>query len=185
MIRKIEELTKTPNGNVEAKVLCAFRLHDIPTNVLQSVERYQPKTAAANAVTAPPATATPSSTDIKTDGTTTPADTTVATTTPSATATTPANTNSATVIYFEEHEVADLNEQQRYNLKHREVFYSKYTDTIAATSIRAKCSVLLFNEEVEKYSEYLGKDVRYLNIASQFHIFMLVLLKFRTHFSII
>lgn len=47
---------------------------------------------------------------------------------------------------YEESEVSDLNEQQRYNLKHRELYYSKYTDTIAATTIRAKCSVLLFNE---------------------------------------
>ena len=51
-----------------------------------------------------------------------------------------------------------MNDQQRYNLKHREVYFSKYTDTIAATTIRAKCSVLLFNEEVEKYSDYLAKD---------------------------
>jgi hypothetical protein len=55
--------------------------------------------------------------------------------------------------------VADLNEQQRYNLRHRELFFSKCTDTIAATTIRAKCSVLLFNEEIEKYSEYLSKEV--------------------------
>lgn len=51
-----------------------------------------------------------------------------------------------------------MNDQQRYNLRHRELFFSKCTDTIAATTIRAKCSVLLFNEEIEKYSEYLGKD---------------------------
>ena len=61
---------------------------------------------------------------------------------------------------FVESEVSDLNEQQRYNLKHREVYFSKYTDTIAATTIRSKCSVLLFNEEIERYSDYLNKDVR-------------------------
>ncbi len=61
---------------------------------------------------------------------------------------------------FAESEVSDLNEQQRYNLKHREVYFSKYTDTIAATTIRSKCSVLLFNEEIERYSDYLNKDVR-------------------------
>ncbi len=55
--------------------------------------------------------------------------------------------------------MSNLNEQQRYNLKHRELYFSKYTDTIAATTIRAKCSVLLFNEEVERYSDYLAKDV--------------------------
>lgn len=51
-----------------------------------------------------------------------------------------------------------MNELQRHNLRHREVYFSKYTDTIAATTIRSKCSVLLFNEEVERYSEYLNKD---------------------------
>ena len=60
---------------------------------------------------------------------------------------------------FEESDVSNLNEQQRYNLKHRELYFSKYTDTIAATTIRAKCSVLLFNEEVERYSDYLARDV--------------------------
>ena len=61
---------------------------------------------------------------------------------------------------YQESEVSDLNEQQRYNLKHRELYFSKYTDTIAATTIRSKCSVLLFNEEVERYSDYLNKDVK-------------------------
>ena len=87
-------------------------------------------------------------------------ETTDATSTPAAAATT-INTATKTETYFEEAEVADLAEQQRYNLKHREVFYSKYTDTIAATSIRAKCSVLLFCEEIEKYSEYLSREVRH------------------------
>ena len=65
---------------------------------------------------------------------------------------------------YEESEVSDLNEQQRYNLKHRELYYSKYTDTIAATTIRAKCSVLLFNEEVERYSDFLNREVNYFPI---------------------
>jgi hypothetical protein len=82
------------------------------------------------------------------------------TTATSGTATTEGSKPAATTdSYYEEAEVADLNEQQRYNLRHRELFFSKCTDTIAATTIRAKCSVLLFNEEIEKYSEYLGKEV--------------------------
>lgn len=69
------------------------------------------------------------------------------------------STTTSTDNYYEESEVSDLNELQRYNLRHREVFFSKSPDTIAATTIRAKCSVLLFNEEIERYSEYLSKDV--------------------------
>ncbi len=63
VIRKIEELTKvnmisnyfylinfkikilsylkTPCGNVEAKVICAFRRQDIPASILASIEKYQ------------------------------------------------------------------------------------------------------------------------------------------------
>ncbi|XP_014258556.1 metastasis-associated protein MTA3 isoform X2 [Cimex lectularius] len=33
-IRRIEELNKTPNGNVEAKVMCFFRRRDLPTSIL-------------------------------------------------------------------------------------------------------------------------------------------------------
>ena len=78
----------------------------------------------------------------------------------SSTTTNSANDPTASHDDFEESLVKDLSEQQRYNLKHRELYFSKYTDTIAATTIRSKCSVLLFNEEVEKYSDYLTKEVR-------------------------
>jgi hypothetical protein len=96
------------------------------------------------------------------------ANATTTTTTPGATTTTdpPKTTTTAPGNdYYEEVEVADLNEQQRYNLRHREMFFSKCTDTIAATAIRAKCSVLLFNEEIEKYSEYLAKEVGNLDLC--------------------
>ncbi|CAF0703568.1 unnamed protein product [Brachionus calyciflorus] len=126
VIRKIEELTKTPSGNVEAKVICAFRHAEIPPAVMATVEKYQQKHKIE--------------VESKSDG---------------GESQSGQDTQNN---YFEESEVSDLNEQQRYNLRHREVYFSKYTDTIAATTIRSKCSVLLFNEEVEKYSEYLNKE---------------------------
>lgn len=55
-------------------------------------------------------------------------------------------------------DLKELNELQKYQLKHRELFYSKQTDTIAVTTIRAKCSVLLFCPEVERYYDYLQHD---------------------------
>jgi metastasis-associated protein MTA len=55
----------------------------------------------------------------------------------------------------------DLNELQKYQLKHRELFYSKYTDTIPATTIRAKCSVLLFHSDIEKLNDYMSHDDQY------------------------
>lgn len=133
VIRKIEELTKTPCGNVEAKVTCAFRRQDIPQSVMASIEKYQSKNSdkqASNGVDSASSAHQPAKNEL---------------------------VNSLNCDY-EESEVSDLSEQQRYNLKHRELYYSKYTDTIAATTIRAKCSVLLFNEEVERYSDYISKE---------------------------
>lgn len=134
VIRKIEELTKTPCGNVEAKVICAFRRQDIPASIMATVEKYQEKNKELEKKE------NESSEESSNKQTEKP--------------------NDPTAVHddYDEVLVANLNDQQRYNLKHREVYFSKYTDTIAATTIRAKCSVLLFNEEVEKYSDYLAKD---------------------------
>lgn len=118
-------------------MICAYRHQDIPTSVLATVDKCQ--------ATKP----TPS------DSQTTVAQSTPADAPVQAVASTPASTAS----YYDEADVAELSEQQRYNLRHRELFFSKCTDTIAATTIRAKCSVFLFNDEIEKYSEYLAKEV--------------------------
>merc|ERR1712071_491491 len=37
----IEELNKTPNGNVEAKVMCYFRRRDIPASLLVLADKHQ------------------------------------------------------------------------------------------------------------------------------------------------
>lgn len=135
VIRKIEELTKTPCGNVEAKVICAFRRQDIPASVMATMEKYQKENAVEKKEGE-------SDTDTKKNDE-------------------KRNVNDPTANFsgdYDEALVSDLTENQRYNLKHRELYFSKYTDTIAATTIRAKCSVLLFNEEVEKYSDYLAKE---------------------------
>lgn len=138
VIRKIEELTKTPCGNVEAKVICAFRRQDIPTSVMATVEKFQKENA------------------VKEDGKkdSEPEDKPD----PKSDAKPVSDPTANYADDFEEALVANLSDQQKYNLKHREVYFSKYTDTIAATTIRSKCSVLLFNEDVEKYSDYLGRD---------------------------
>ncbi|XP_067943711.1 metastasis-associated protein MTA3-like [Watersipora subatra] len=40
-IRRIEELNKTPTGNVEAKVMCYFRRRDLPTTLTQLADKHQ------------------------------------------------------------------------------------------------------------------------------------------------
>ncbi|KAK3932477.1 Metastasis-associated protein MTA1 [Frankliniella fusca] len=41
LIRRIEELNKTPNGNVEAKVMCFFRRRDLPNPLVQLADKHQ------------------------------------------------------------------------------------------------------------------------------------------------
>ncbi|KAH7693921.1 ELM2 domain containing protein, partial [Aphelenchoides avenae] len=38
-IRRIEELNKTPNGTVEAKVICFYRRRDLPTSLLRIADQ--------------------------------------------------------------------------------------------------------------------------------------------------
>lgn len=40
-IRRIEELNKTPNGNVEAKVMCFFRRRDLPSTLIMLADKHQ------------------------------------------------------------------------------------------------------------------------------------------------
>ncbi|KAI4484383.1 hypothetical protein M0802_013110 [Mischocyttarus mexicanus] len=40
-IRRIEELNKTPNGNVEAKVMCFFRRRDLPSTLIVLADKHQ------------------------------------------------------------------------------------------------------------------------------------------------
>ncbi|XP_065223785.1 metastasis-associated protein MTA3 isoform X2 [Planococcus citri] len=40
-IRRIEELNKTPNGNVEAKVMCFFRRRDLPSSLVMLADKHQ------------------------------------------------------------------------------------------------------------------------------------------------
>uniref|UniRef100_A0A8C4Q708 Metastasis associated 1 family member 3 n=1 Tax=Eptatretus burgeri TaxID=7764 RepID=A0A8C4Q708_EPTBU len=40
LVRRIEELNKTPNGNVEAKVVCFFRRRDISSNLIALADKH-------------------------------------------------------------------------------------------------------------------------------------------------
>lgn len=40
-IRRIEELNKTPSGNVEAKVMCFYRRRDLPSPLIQLADKHQ------------------------------------------------------------------------------------------------------------------------------------------------
>ncbi|KAL9693422.1 hypothetical protein quinque_012707 [Culex quinquefasciatus] len=44
-IRRIEELNKTPSGNVEAKMMCFYRRRDLPTPLVQLADKHQMATS--------------------------------------------------------------------------------------------------------------------------------------------
>uniref|UniRef100_A0A8C5RDL2 Metastasis associated 1 family member 2 n=1 Tax=Laticauda laticaudata TaxID=8630 RepID=A0A8C5RDL2_LATLA len=102
LVRRIEELNKTANGNVEAKVVCLFRRRDISSS-LNSL----------------------------------------------------ADSNARE--FEEESKQPSVSEQQRHQLKHRELFLSRQFESLPATHIRGKCSVTLLNE-TDILSQYLDKE---------------------------
>ncbi|XP_074714118.1 LOW QUALITY PROTEIN: metastasis-associated protein MTA2-like [Strix uralensis] len=102
LVRRIEELNKTANGNVEAKVVCLFRRRDISSS-LNSL----------------------------------------------------ADSNARE--FEEESKQPTMTEQQRHQLKHRELFLSRQFESLPATHIRGKCSVTLLNE-TDILGQYLEKE---------------------------
>uniref|UniRef100_A0AAX7T8H6 Metastasis associated 1 family, member 2 n=1 Tax=Astatotilapia calliptera TaxID=8154 RepID=A0AAX7T8H6_ASTCA len=102
LIRRIEELNKTANGNVEAKVVCLFRRRDISGNL-----------------------------------------------------NTLADSNARE--FEEESKQPQLSEQQKHQLKHRELFLSRQFESLPATHIRGKCNVTLLNE-TDVLAGYLEKE---------------------------
>ncbi|CAF0927096.1 unnamed protein product, partial [Didymodactylos carnosus] len=124
-IRRIEELNKTPNGNVEARVACFYRRRDISAYLVNQADRQQ--------ITAP----WDDDDDVLNEGGTT-------TTAPSATATTTTTQ-------------PELNDTQKHQLRHRELFLTRQIETLLATNIRGKCLVTLHNE-TESFLSYISTD---------------------------
>lgn len=105
-IRRIEELNKTPNGNVEAKVMCFYRRRDISSSLIMLADKHQSS------------------------------------------------------LEEDQEEEENINEKQRHQLKHRELFLSRQVETLPATHIRGKCVVTLLNE-TESLASYLQKEDTY------------------------
>lgn len=103
-IRRIEELIKQQNGQVEAKVTCFFRRRDISTSLINLADRHN-----------------------------------------------------IALEKEQEEEAESLNEKQKHQLKHRELFFSRQVETLPATHIRGKCNVSLLNE-LESLTSYLNKE---------------------------
>lgn len=130
-IRRIEELNKTPNGNVEAKVMCFYRRRDISSSLILLADKHQkfPFSEASEDSPHEPSAPTP-----------------------------PTATSAVTSVEDDSEEVNDdITEKQRHQLKHRELFLSRQVETLPATHIRGKCVVTLLNE-TESLLSYLNKE---------------------------
>jgi len=165
-IRRIEELNKTQNGNVEAKVMCFYRRRDISNSLIVLADKHhnavdeegeenrelddelpQPiKDGESNGSRA----STPAPKEkIEENGTTT------------ATTPTEEGINGSSSLpaglASDTKGLEEVPEKQRHQLKHRELFLSRQVETLPATHIRGKCCVTLLNE-TESLNSYLNKD---------------------------
>ena len=73
-----------------------------------------------------------------------------------------ATSNTATSLTNEQRLNDEINELQKHQLKHRELFYSKCTEQIQVSVIRGKCNVHLYSSDLDTYSYYLNNEVRFL-----------------------
>ncbi|XP_039757634.1 metastasis-associated protein MTA3 [Pararge aegeria] len=152
-IRRIEELNKTPSGNVEAKVMCFYRRRDLPNPLIQLADKHQMAQSEDSPVAmklkkiclktpigeeqAAQAVLDPAIDFVKGGG-------------------------SPFVAMEEESSELPgggegLPPKQRHQAKHRELFLSRHVETLPATHIRGKCTVTLLNE-TESLLSYLNKD---------------------------
>lgn len=149
-IRRIEELNKTQNGNVEAKVMCFYRRRDISNTLILLADKHHNIIDEESEEKKEIDGASPPPEDGETNE----------------------NVHKAPV---EENGVANTNgtgsssnnqngggmeeipEKMRHQLKHRELFLSRQVETLPATHIRGKCCVTLLNE-TESLLTYLNKE---------------------------
>ncbi|KAH9499612.1 Metastasis-associated protein mta1 [Bulinus truncatus] len=152
-IRRIEELNKTQNGNVEAKVMCFYRRRDISNSLILLADKHhnvieedteqrkevdegsppiEENDANAKESTGKLPPVDENGTDCTTNGNN--------------------NNNNHGGRGMEE-----IPEKLRHQLKHRELFLSRQVETLPATHIRGKCCVTLLNE-TESLLSYLNKE---------------------------
>lgn len=172
-IRKIEELTKVilfdiicmhsisviflfsqqnQNGNIEARVTCAFRRRDISTSLLMTLDKnpfYM-------------ITQLNSNSDIEDDFfnqiNTNTSNLNKFSSNDEVNASS-STTTTTTSLQQNQQQCDDISDLQKYQLKHRELFYSKYSEQIQVSIIRGKCNVYLYSSDLDNFSYYLNNEV--------------------------
>ncbi|CAD5223790.1 unnamed protein product [Bursaphelenchus okinawaensis] len=156
-IRRIEELNKTSSGTVEAKVVAFYRRRDLPAQLLKIADRAERQ----NEIQFRPRRSLLSK-KVKTNG--------------EETSEAQTNGNGAQPEVKAEESDAnkdekeqgyglaglplgaeDLNTEQIHQLRQHELFLSRQHDTLQATMIRGKCTVVMLNE-VETCDSYLDRE---------------------------
>jgi metastasis-associated protein MTA len=147
-IRRIEELNKTQNGNVEAKVMCFYRRRDISNSLILLADKHHK----IEECKSPPHGEDGESNDSTAKAVVTSVIIAVAVEENGTDSTTNGNNNNHGGRGMEE-----IPEKLRHQLKHRELFLSRQVETLPATHIRGKCCVTLLNE-TESLLSYLNKE---------------------------
>ncbi|XP_055879501.1 metastasis-associated protein MTA3-like isoform X5 [Biomphalaria glabrata] len=139
-IRRIEELNKTQNGNVEAKVMCFYRRRDISNSLILLADKHHKVDESSSPLEdGDVKESTGKVTAVEENGTDT---------------TTNGNNNNNN---HGGRGMEEIPEKLRHQLKHRELFLSRQVETLPATHIRGKCCVTLLNE-TESLLSYLNKE---------------------------
>ncbi|XP_050530218.1 metastasis-associated protein MTA1 [Daktulosphaira vitifoliae] len=170
-IRRIEELNKTANGNVEAKVMCFFRRCDLPSTLIVLADKHQQVASSTlddcrgikkNSVMSikPGKDGSTQQQDSVKDSNSNENDEN-----PVAMDCTSATDGEETKGYLTTLSENDSNIKKidapnsllQHRLKQRELFLSRQVETLPATHIRGKCFVTLYNE-TESFESYLNKE---------------------------
>ncbi|XP_041351584.1 metastasis-associated protein MTA3-like isoform X2 [Gigantopelta aegis] len=154
-IRRIEELNKTPNGNVEAKVMCFYRRRDISSSLIMLADKHQSEALLGHKLLQEEdGDEEPSLLDeFRTDFAMVPMEEEEP----------PEDMKTTEKVEGEEKDdhveksADNIPDKQKHQLKHRELFLSRQVETLPATHIRGKCVVTLLNE-TELLISYLNKD---------------------------
>ncbi|XP_071518149.1 metastasis-associated protein MTA3 isoform X15 [Panulirus ornatus] len=155
-IRRIEELNKTPSGNVEAKVMCFYRRRDISSSLIMLADKHQKdgnrtwdlcrglKKLLKDQETQVPCVSETVTTEATEEGALDEDE-----------SDSEGGELGGSTIVTPTGET--LNANERHQLRHRELFLSRQIETLPATHIRGKCTVTLLNE-TELLLAYLNKD---------------------------
>ncbi|KRZ73782.1 Metastasis-associated protein MTA3 [Trichinella papuae] len=169
-IRRIDELSKTPAGNVEARVLVYCRRRDLPENLLRSLTMCSQNSAKQSSKTAAADVPEPvrMETEGKEEGELVTVEVNQATTDTCVTSTLDTGVAEAATEEQKKEPIPDipiaaiagqdvLSDEEKHMLVHRELFLTRQFETLPATHIRGKCTVSLLSE-VENAHTYLNKE---------------------------